>query len=192
MCPLCAVTLRCQRDTDHLFWRTASISRRDVLSGRRALVGRAGLSMVLNLSSASAGSGQSKTRLLATPIAPGDPLPGPSAIAVSVSGRLRLTRAVPGRAGSRSRGRHPLVLTSARGPMRNSWRGMPGRRLRPPRLDYAALERARQGDLDSVHGGAGPHVARGPGVQGVDVRVVSLELWPAALRGERDATGEIL
>jgi hypothetical protein len=47
--------------------------------------------------------------------------------------------------------------------------------------ESAALPGTRQRDLDSVHGRAGSHVARGPRVEGVDIRVPGLELGPAAL-----------
>jgi pimeloyl-ACP methyl ester carboxylesterase len=44
------------------------------------------------------------------------------------------------------------------------------------------LSGRRKCDLDSVHGRAGPHVAGRSRVEGVDVRVLGLESWPAALR----------
>ena len=101
-------------------------------------------------------------------------------------------RGFRGGAGCRSRGVSPAGAGQLQGPMRSSWRCClntdHGHRAR----NRAGLERARQRDLDSVHGGAGPHVARDPRVEGVDIRVLGLELWPAALRGEGNAAGKIL
>ena len=63
--------------------------------------------------------------------------------------------------------------------------------VRPARPGGDRSGGGRQGDLESVHGGAGSHVAGGPWVEGVDVRAGCLKLGPAAFGRERDAAGQV-